>query len=269
MAKKKNIKISKNAKNLIKKVNPNEKSPLENLFVRGKIRENLPAKFYIDNAKLIATGVKNKKDAMQLLIDAYELSSQHGIIQWTRPSVKNRKYYARHLGISKRFKYYPMPVPDGETKVKFSINKKNKTIVTKGIYHTKTLFLFEDRKLLASNPRAAVEKMLPSIEKTIKANNKKYFEMNLKNGEFEIKVSTNKHEDLSKQIDEITKQIIGFQEKYFGGYNENGEKMSDYKDWLMGFFLYTFDNQEENLPLHEQKKTRKKKKSKREKIRAK
>lgn len=273
MIKKKEIKKSKNAKALFGKVDKNKKSELENLFVRREIRENLSDEIYLENAKLIADGFnkikRNKKaraaqvaDAKQILQDFYDFYALRGEVKIVRPSPKNRQYYARTLGISARFKYFPMPV-SGE-KTKFRINKSTRTVDVVGDRVRRKLILFPSYKNFAKNPDAEIKKVMAKIKKHIASSKNKFFTMKIKSGEYETAWATTRFNTPEEQEVLLKQKIAEYQFKY----------SSDIKNWLRGIVMYSFENQNENLPAditysEQKKKKKKRKKSRRERVRAK
>ena len=274
MSKKKEIKKSKNAKALFDKSNKNKKSELENLFVRREIRENLSDEIYLENAKLIADGFdkikRNKKaraaqvaDAKQILQDFYDFYALRGEVKIVHPSPKNRQYYARTLGISARFKYFPMPVSGGKTK--FRINKSTKTVDVIGERVRRKLILFPSYVEFAKNSDAEIKKVMAKIKKHIVSSKNKFFTMKIKSGEHETHWATTRHNTPEEQEVLLRQKIAEYQFKY----------ARDIKDWLRGVVMYSFENQDENLPAdrtyeeEQKKKKKKRKKTKRERARAK
>ncbi len=206
MAKKsKEIKIPSNFKKLTdkpvdKRTGENKKSDFLKLFSDKKLKKNIPPEKLLKAASLLADGfsakkytgkIKKKKvkDARRALQDFYDFSALHGKVRYVRPKKENRKLFANELGISPRFKVYPMPVFGDNDKYKIirkTTKKGRKKTVTKklklkGDFLDTELFEFPNRKAAAKNPEREIKKLLKEIDKKY---GKKTRDLKIKCGEW-------------------------------------------------------------------------------------
>ena len=270
--------IPKNFKGLTKKaVNKRtgdlKRSELQKLFSDKKLKKGLGGDNLIKAAKLISDGFaakkytgKNKRkkviQARRALQDFYDFSTLHGKTKIVKPSKKNRGLYANELGISKKFKYYPMPVFTdkdsykiiGTGKKKRGSKKRGKKIKLVGEFMETELFEFADRKKAARNPSAEINKLLREIDKKY---GRKTFDLKIKCGEYLSHFTTEKSDSKRGQFSVVEDEITLYFERY----------IQDAKNWLRGIQVTTFKNQVER-PLGKSAE-KKKPKTKRQKLRMK
>lgn len=277
MSVKKQLKIPKSTKTFISKKDGN-KSDFAKLFSDRKLKQGLGTDNYIKAASLLATGFSQKKyygknkrkkvrQAKLLLQDFYDLSTQHGKTKIFRPSEKNRKLFAKELGISKKFKVYAMPVFSDNDVYKVIKNKKRKKLKLSGEFIDTELFEFEDMKKAAKNPRKETNILLKEIKKKFGSQPR---DMKIKCGEYLSHFSTDVEDDISDQNEIIDDTVSLWFNKY--KHHEQGRGGAA-KDWLRGIQVTTFKKQESYKIATERrggkylaKKKPKKTKSKRDRI---
>ncbi len=270
MAKKRKTKvIPKSFKGLTKKaVNKRtgdlKKSELQKLFSDRKLKNGLGGDNLIKAANLISEGFSAKKyagknkrkkviQARRALQDFYDFSTLHGKTKIVKPSKKNRALYARELGISKKFKYYPMPVFTEKDKYKVVKKGKKRKLKLSGEFLETELFEFPDMKKAAKNPTVEINKLLIEINKKY---GKQVHDMKIKCGEYLSHFTTEKSDSNKGQNAVIEDEITLYFERY----------APEAKKWLRGIQVTTFKNQVER-PLGRSAEKKKPKKTKREKLR--
>lgn len=270
--------IPKSFKGLMKKaVNKRtgdlKRSELQKLFSDRKLKKGLGGQNLIKAANLIAEGFSAKKysgknkrkkviQARSALQDFYDFSTLRGKVKIVKPSKKNRKLYANELGISRKFKYYPMPVFSERDSYKIikarkgkrGTKKRGKKIKLIGEFLDTELFEFQDRKRAARNPSVEINKLLVEINKKY---GKKTFDLKIKCGEYLSHFTTEKTDSKRGQFSVVEDEITMLFESY----------AQDAKNWLRGIQVTTFKNQTDR-PLGKSAE-KKKPKTKRQKMRMK
>lgn len=216
------------------------------LFLRGHVKEKIPARILIKNAQKLATGIKTKKEAIEALQTFHDFATQHGKVKLVWPR-KNKKLYATELGISKRFKVYPMPVYH-DTDEYIPTTQEGKTVLKmKGKFVEIELFQFPNKKALVKNPVLEVNKIVDKVERKYGTERRK--EYKFKCGEYYSLMAMEDKEFLEEEITRYFREYSGV---------ESGRRKSDWTEkWLKGVQVATFNSQENLPPRHKRSQKRK------------